>query len=954
MSKQKQIAGVSGSNEQLLELFVQSQECLSLEQALPAVRDVTSLVRLVALAWYLRQQDSRRALVLAQEASSLLAHADLPDSARHRLAARLLLVQGEAKWLFSELETAQKLAADALLRFGALEDWRGCSDAHFLLAWLARHRGASVICDQELQAALDCARRAGDRVREIFSEAGLASNASLRDAHAAKLCWGGYLTEALAIEFPVTTVPIFGYLQTSAALQGDFGRAAAYGMRSYQLALGTGQRRSAIHVAVNVCDAFNSMNDHETALEWVQKACDLARITGWSGSIGAALCQLAETLRRLGRLDAAKDFLEEALIHLSAFKASRNYAVALRYLSDLALDRGDFVDALACFRQLEERADILRQADLQIAARRGQAEALLQLAQAQQALAVAQAALTLADHSKDAYHRIDALRVLAAIYARHALPPPAEAGGADAALYYLQQVLDTAAGMDGYTISAEVYDAIADAYAAKDEYQNAFFAARQAAVTRDKTHNQEVTSRVIAMQVSHQTERMRVETEYHRQLADSEMRRAEILQQTTDSLELLGGIGQEITANLNSSAVFSSLDRYAHGLLHVTAFAIYLMDAEERGVYLAFGVENGVSLPHDRIPLSDPNSHAVRCIKQQSEIVVELMPDQDNPTLVPGTILTLSMLFAPLKIRDKILGVMTIQSSRPHAYGERERMIFHTLCAYGAIALDNASAYLQLERTQAQLAAQEKLAALGSLVAGVAHELNTPIGNCLLIASTVQESTADLAGKFEAQNLRRSDLGTYFANMQASSVILLRGLTSAATLISSFKQVSIDKAGEQRQFFDLRKLVQEVVAALSSRVGFIRHNISVDIAAGIELDGYPGLLQQVLTHLLDNALLHAFSSESTGHIWLDANAGVSGRVGLVVRDDGVGIQAEDQGRIFDPFFTTKLGQGGSGLGLHICYNIVTSMLGGQISVESRIGQGTRFLLDLPLVAPDAL
>lgn len=952
MGKRAQTMAGPGRDEHFVQLFIVNQECERLEHSLPAPGTAQSAGALVALAWYLRQADTRRALALAEQAKGLLLSTDLSERTRLRLSARLLLVEGEAQCLFAELDGAQALAEDALAEFISLDDWVGCADAHFLLAWLGRNRGAPAVCNQALRAALEDACHVADPVREIFAETSLAFNAALHDAQAAALEWGPHFTEEMAATSPVAAACINNYWQIIATLKSDLGQAAACGMRTHEAALASGQLRSAIHAAINVCDALNSMNDHETALTWGQKACDLARATGWAGSIGSALCQLAETLRRLGRLDAARDFLEEALIRLSVFKASRNYAVALRYLSDLALDRGDYGEALTCFRQLQERSDALHQADLQIAARRGQAEALLQLERPQEALAVAQAALELAEDSQDAYHKIDALRVLAAIHARHALAAPPQAGATSAVLYYLQLVLDAAASISGYNISADIYEAIADAWAAGGEYQKAFVAARQAAAARDKTHNQEITSRVIAMQVSHQTERMRAETEYHRQLADSEVRRAEILQQTTASLELLAEIGKEITANLDFAAVFSALDRYAHGLLHVTSFAIYLLEADEQGIFLAFGVENGHPLRHAAIPLSDPNSHAVRCIRQGSEVMVELTPEQESLSLVPGTIPSLSMLFAPLKIRDKILGVMTIQSSRQHAYGERERTIFHTLCAYGAIALDNANAYLQLAHTQAQLAGQEKLAALGSLVAGVAHELNTPIGNCLLIASTLQEGTAELVGKFSEQSLRRSDLELYFNNVQSSSAILLRGLHSAAALVNSFKQVAVDRTSEQKQKFDLQQLSQGVLVALSSRLGHIRHHLEVEIAPGIVLNSYPALLQQVLTHLLENALLHAFPEESSGQVWLSACVAAPGRVRLSVQDDGAGISEENLKRIFDPFFTTRLGQGGSGLGLHICYNIVTSLLGGKISVESKAGQGARFTLDLPLQAPD--
>jgi C4-dicarboxylate-specific signal transduction histidine kinase len=142
---------------------------------------------------------------------------------------------------------------------------------------------------------------------------------------------------------------------------------------------------------------------------------------------------------------------------------------------------------------------------------------------------------------------------------------------------------------------------------------------------------------------------------------------------------------------------------------------------------------------------------------------------------------------------------MTIQSTRAHAYAENERLIFRTLCAYTAIALDNAVAYTHLRDAKDQLVVQEKLAALGALVAGVAHELNTPIGNSLLTASTLQENTRALEAAAAGGTMRRSALSEYIASTHEGLALVIRGLRSAGELVQSFKQVAVDRATEQRR-----------------------------------------------------------------------------------------------------------------------------------------------------------
>lgn len=254
----------------------------------------------------------------------------------------------------------------------------------------------------------------------------------------------------------------------------------------------------------------------------------------------------------------------------------------------------------------------------------------------------------------------------------------------------------------------------------------------------------------------------------------------------------------------------------------------------------------------------------------------------------------------------------------------------------------------QLNQTQQQMLQSEKMAALGSLVAGVAHELNTPIGNCLMTASTQQDETEIMVGKVAGQAVRRSDLNSYISQTQQASTLIMRNLRAAADLVSSFKQVAVDRASEQRRCFNLAQASQEIVATIMNQIRKGAHSLTLDISPDIEMDSYPGPLGQVIINLINNALLHGFDGRRGGHICLSASLIDEQHVRLVLHDDGAGIPALHMARIFEPFFTTKLGQGGSGLGLHISYNIVNSVLGGQIHVTSSPESGTSFTLDLPL------
>lgn len=257
----------------------------------------------------------------------------------------------------------------------------------------------------------------------------------------------------------------------------------------------------------------------------------------------------------------------------------------------------------------------------------------------------------------------------------------------------------------------------------------------------------------------------------------------------------------------------------------------------------------------------------------------------------------------------------------------------------------------QLTAAQDELVRAEKMSALGALVAGIAHELNTPLGNSLTVASTIQDHCVAFSRDM-AKGLTRSRLEEYVENTRLGAEILVRGLHHAAELVSSFKQVAVDQTSVNRRAFDLAATLNEVLTTLGPSMRKTPHTVECDIPSGIVMDSYPGPLGQVVTNLINNSILHGFESRDHGRIRIQARALPDDWVEIVVADDGVGIAPDHLTKVFDPFFTTKFGRGGSGLGLNIVYNLVTTTLGGRIRVDSVLGEGARFTLTLPRY-PDA-
>jgi diguanylate cyclase (GGDEF)-like protein len=689
-------------------MFVLDAELAQWEDALALSHGPARRHLCLTLAWHLRQRDSARARSLAQQVLAMLD--DVPTSHRAQCEARVDLIEGEIKWLNGELDLARRYTDRALHRFDALNDERGCADTHWLRGWIEADSGNGSAGDAEFAAGARRALRSEDPMRIAVLDANSALFAVFRNLQRAEARWGQRFNPDTSTLHPAAAAWVCDFFGTRAFQASDFAGAVRHLMRAYEALLATGQWRRAVNAATNIGNGFTSLNAHHVALEWMERGLALARKTGWPMSIGLGMLQTAETLRQLGQRDAAFSMLSEARQVLAPLSGSRAYAVALEYQGDLALDCGDYLGALESFQALSARGEALGQFDFQSGARRGQAHALSMLKRPQEALDAVGAALAFAREQGDAVNEILALRVLAEIHADHDLPPPEPLMAPNAALHYLQQALTLAATIDDFIVPGDLLDTLARQYAAVGDYARAYEVSLQASATREKTHSHEATNRAVAMQVQYQTERAEAEGAHHRQLAQAEAQRAEVLQQASDMLEHLSAIGQEITTHLDTTAVFRALDRHVHGLLDATHFSVLLIESDGESLRCAFGVEDGKPLPSLRIGLDDAEANSARCVRERAEILIEHAKGTVPPFHIPGTLNTLSLLFAPLLIGERVLGVMTVQSMQEKAYGERERLIFRTLCAYGAIALDNASAYRQvaatlkvLSATQAQL-----------------------------------------------------------------------------------------------------------------------------------------------------------------------------------------------------------------------------------------------------------
>ena len=257
---------------------------------------------------------------------------------------------------------------------------------------------------------------------------------------------------------------------------------------------------------------------------------------------------------------------------------------------------------------------------------------------------------------------------------------------------------------------------------------------------------------------------------------------------------------------------------------------------------------------------------------------------------------------------------------------------------------------IDLQEAQSSLIEKEKLASLGKVVAGVSHEINTPLGIAVTMGSTIKRNVNKFITSLKSGQLRRSELEGFDTDFNEGINVLLPSLDKASNLIQSFKQVAVDQTSDIRREFNLSEVVDEVMMTLHHQIARTKIHCKYQVDKNIKLDSFPGPLGQIITNLFNNAIIHAFDDEKSGEINIEAEA-TDTHVLIKITDNGKGISGSNLYKIFDPFFTTKLGEGGSGLGLNIIYNMVVGLMGGTINVTSEMGEGACFTVNLPLIAP---
>ncbi len=427
--------------------------------------------------------------------------------------------------------------------------------------------------------------------------------------------------------------------------------------------------------------------------------------------------------------------------------------------------------------------------------------------------------------------------------------------------------------------------------------------------------------------------------------------KTEELEKSYDTITILSKIGQSITSSLNLEEVFVNLYGYIKELMPADCIAVAEYEVEDNHLAYKFVLEGENKVNYAPLSLKNQNHPAICCVKNTLPITIQSQQDLTsryeftaqtwNPAFQSG-------IFMPLLSSEKVIGIFAIFSKDKYAYTPQHLEMIKTLSAYTTIALKNAETYQILNAAQQQLIEAEKMAALGNLVAGVAHEINTPVGICVTAASRLDSKVKEFNHLMENGQMKKKDLTDFIATSQEGMKILLTNLQRAADLVQGFKRVAVEQSIETKRTFELKKYLEETIMSLRPELKNKPYQIKLDLEE-IQINSFAGGFSQILTNLIMNSIIHGFKGRENGIIKIETKQ-KNKAVMLIYTDDGNGMSPEVQAKIYEPFFTTNRENGGSGLGMNIVYNLAVQKLGGKLSLESEENKGVRFTFEIPLGA----
>ena len=699
---------------------------------------------LAELAWYLRERDAARALAIVDECLALLTSAS-GTNASDGIRSRLDLVVAVRRNLEGKVKEGLALARRSQATFATLGDPVGEGDALIVQYQILVNLGDTTGMARALADA-EAALSQADAARRYTVMARTALVQSFADPAAAEARWSGPLASAPAHAGVVAVVRSFlGYVKMTRG-------ACAEALRDLGIAIeachSSGQAVLSASAMGNTAVAFCNLSDLDQALEWSERALAQAQALDAPLLITRALGQVGITLHAMGRLSAASEFLQQALAAMELLEQRRDRTFLLRSLVHLLVQMEEHERALDLNEEVlqcakDSHGDMLTLASID------QAAALLGVGRHEEALSLGLQTLEREEHSGNHLYIGDVMRLLASIHRARNAPAPGGSSAPNGAIHYMLGYLDAVSRVEGHTVRHEDLATLSADYEAAGDLANALRYARLAADARTKNQTKQASDLATALQVRHDTERMREEAQHSRMLAAAERERAELLLTANETLERLAAIGRDITANMDLQGLFGTLHRHMDALLDASFIGIWSIEGD--ALVLLFGREDGEPISAFRLPLDASDSLAVRCARERREFTGGDIERDFELSLVPGTRRMSTAFFAPMLAEDKVIGVLSVQSDKQDAYGEREAQILRTLAAYVAVALTNVSTARELAEARSELEHEKmrgvlvhagKMVTVGRMASGLVHEIAHPVLTVSLLTDTVGDLLA--------------------------------------------------------------------------------------------------------------------------------------------------------------------------------------------------------------------
>lgn len=896
-----------------MKLFITSRERDALARQTDPASELT-------LAWVLRQVDAERSNALF---TACCRHAELPEA-----PAWQELALAEAAAFNDDLDAASQGVNRARMQFTAQGDLHALAMCSWFDAHITAVRGDVTGAETLLREMIERFYALGDTDMANLARLDLAARIQSGDP-------AGSQAILSAVEPPAdgpvraTHDLVFG---NGLAVTGQHVPALRHLLPAFERLSDCGMRYRAVVCSPMIAYCFSELGDPAQALEWAQRGLGLSE-PGWVHRNSTCQLEIATALAQQRQTARARQIGETLLQQLAPRPYSRAMQQTRHLLGRLDVAEQRWLPAARHFRTLLSAARRTAFVDMQLDALQGLSTCAQGQGRLPRARRLVQLGLSIDRRDSFPVQQRDLLLRAADI--------DVEAGRAVRALALIESAaqlqLPTPRPGDDQSwlrVAARAHEQLGHWREALDCERRAGAAERAelARAWEQRLHVQQALDELQAMR--EQNERLKLQ---HGAAAE----RAAAAEDNLQTLERLASIGLGLTARLSRDELFPLVDRELRRLLPVDVVMVF----QRRGarLELLYGRAHGDALPIEPIPLDDPQALTARCAREDR--LLSLHGEQAAPR-IPGVAATHSLLFAPLRSQGGVVGVLSLQAQAADAYGPREQHLVLSLAAYMAIALQNAQAYERLAALQHELAERRRLGALGHLVAGVAHELNTPLGNGLLTVGTLQAHVELLQAQLHQGAPRRSQLLACADDLRTGLNLLEQGLKRSANLVRDFKQLAVGPDSEPAAPLDVPALCEQLLKSESRALAAAGLRVTTDLAPHAPLVTRHHALVEVLRALLDNVRVHAKATE----LMLHGRSDLGGyRIDCV--DNGVGIHTQPASRVFEPFFSSRFGQGGSGLGLSVALHRARALLGGDITVQSRPGEGCRFQLQLPLLAP---